>query len=43
MGSEDIFSLIFIVPVGVTIDRLMFDDEVVGLFEGVTIEPPSTR
>jgi hypothetical protein len=43
MGSEDLFSLIFILPVGVTIDRLMFDDEVVGLFEGVTIEPPSTR
>jgi hypothetical protein len=43
MGSEDIFSLIFIVPVGITIDRLMFDDEVIGLFEGVIIEPPSTR
>ena len=43
IGSEDNFSLIFIVPVGITIDRLMFDDEVIGLFEGVIIEPPSTR
>ncbi|MDP7029762.1 MAG: hypothetical protein QF733_06040 [Phycisphaerales bacterium] len=43
MGSEDRFELIFIVPVGLTLDRLMFDDEVVGLFEGVVVEPPSTR
>jgi len=43
MGSEDQFELIFIVPVGLTLDRLMFEDEVVGLFEGVVVEPPSTR
>jgi hypothetical protein len=30
-------------PVGVSLDRLELADEVVGLFENITIEPPSTR
>ena len=42
-GSQDTFSLLFVMPVGVSLDRLELADEVVGLFENITIEPPSTR
>ncbi|MBT4767226.1 MAG: hypothetical protein HOO04_02575 [Phycisphaerae bacterium] len=42
-GSQDTFSLIFVLPVGVSLDRLELGDEVVGLFENIVVEPPSTR
>lgn len=42
-SSQDTFALIFVLPVGVSLDRLELGDEVVGLFENVVVEPPSTR
>jgi hypothetical protein len=42
-GSQDLFTLIFVVPVDTTLDRLELGDEVVGLFENVLVEPPSSR
>ncbi|MBT5583261.1 MAG: hypothetical protein HOJ54_04580, partial [Phycisphaerae bacterium] len=42
-GSQDTFSLLFVLPVGVSLDRLELGDEVVGLFENIVVEPPSTR
>ncbi|MDP7070595.1 MAG: hypothetical protein QF561_04515 [Phycisphaerales bacterium] len=37
------FALIFVVPVGVSLDRLMLDDERIGFFENITAKPPRYR
>ncbi|MDP7575049.1 MAG: hypothetical protein QF723_08070, partial [Phycisphaerales bacterium] len=42
-GSEDVFSLIFVLPVGATLDQLELGDEVIGNFVNIVVEPPSTR
>ncbi len=42
-GSRDTFNLIFIMPVGASLDRLMLDDVRIGFFENITVEPPSRR
>ncbi len=42
-GSEDVFSLIFVLPVGATLDQLELGDEVIGNFVNIVVEPPSKR
>ncbi|HJO15339.1 MAG TPA: CvpA family protein [Phycisphaerales bacterium] len=42
-GSEDTFSLIFILPVGVSLDQLTLGNEVIGNFVNIVVEPPSKR
>jgi uncharacterized membrane protein required for colicin V production len=42
-GSDDRFSLIFILPVSITLDRLELGDEVIGLFVNETVKAPSGR
>ncbi len=42
-GSEDLFSLIFVLPVGTTLDQLELGDEVIGNFVNIVVEPPSKR
>ncbi|MCP4758677.1 MAG: hypothetical protein GY876_04325 [Planctomycetes bacterium] len=42
-SESDAFSLIFVMPVDIALDRLMLDEERIGFFENTTAESPKYR